>query len=378
VKKREGFPWYLLVLICFYVTCGALCGYLAADQLGLHMAGAEFSTFVLHIGILLVSMAIAMLAHTVIHELGHLLFGLLTGYRFCSFRVGRLMLVKVEGRLRLKHLTLTGTGGQCLMLPPAMKNGKIPVALYNLGGSILNFTVALICLLVFLVLPWMLFVSEFLLMSAVIGFAYALTNGIPMRMGFVDNDGYNAISLSRNPQAMRAWWIQLQANGKICQGVRIKDMPEEWFTVPDDEAMRNSITATLGVFACSRLMDEHRFLEADALMEKLLHMDAGIVGLHRSMMTCDRIYCELIGACDDKKLLALRDKTQRRFEKAMSKHPSVLRTQYAWALLYEKDRDTARKYRKCFSESERSYPYPCEMTAERELMQIARDRTNVV
>lgn len=375
MKKREGFPWYLLILICFYLACGTLCGYLAAEQLGRHMAGAGLPIFVLHIGILLVGMAIAMLAHTVIHELGHLLFGCLTGYRFCSFRVGRLMLVKVEGRMRLKHLTLTGTGGQCLMLPPAMKNGKIPVALYNLGGSILNFTVALVCLGLFLMLPWVTAVSEFLLMSAVIGFAYALTNGIPMRMGFVDNDGYNAISLSRNPQAMRAWWIQLQANGKICKGVRIKDMPKEWFAVPDDEAMRNSIIATLGVFACSRLMDEHRFLEADALMEKLLHMDAGIVGLHRSMMISDRIYCELIGDCDRRKLLSLRNKSQLRFEKAMSRHPSVIRTQYCWALLYEKDLVKSEKYRQSFMESEDSYPYPCEMDAEKELMQIALERT---
>ena len=235
MKKREGFPWYQIVVICFYLICGMVCGFLAADRLAQHMAGATVWMVILHLGILLLGMLVAILSHTVIHELGHLVFGFLTGYRFCSFRVGRLMLVKVDGRLRLKRLSLTGTGGQCLMLPPPMKNGKIPVALYNLGGSLLNFTVALLCLGVFLLLPWVAVLSESLLMSAVIGFAYALSNGIPMRMGYVDNDGYNAISLRRNPQAMRAWWIQLKANGKICRGVRIKDMPREWFQIPDDE-----------------------------------------------------------------------------------------------------------------------------------------------
>ena len=112
-------------------------------------------------------------------------------------------------------------------------------------------------------------------------------------------------------------------------------------------------------------------------MERLLVMDAGIVGLHRSMMINDRIYCELIGPRRGEVLLSLRDKAQIRFEKAMSRHPSVLRTQYCWALLWQKDSAEARKYRKSFLDSEKSYPYPCEMAAERELLQIAAKQANL-
>ena len=54
------------------------------------------------------------------------------------------------------------------------------------------------------------------------------------------------------------------------------------------------MTATMGVFVCGRLMDEMRFEEADALMKQLLEADTAIVDLHRNMMLCDRIYCNLV------------------------------------------------------------------------------------
>ena len=77
------------------------------------------------------------------------------------------------------------------------------------------------------------------LMMAVIGIALALMNGIPVRLGLIDNDGYNALSLHNNPEAIRAFWLQMKINEQITKGVRLKDMPADWFTVPSDEAMQN-------------------------------------------------------------------------------------------------------------------------------------------
>lgn len=37
-----------------------------------------------------------------------------------------------------------------------------------------------------------------------------MMNGIPMRMGTVDNDGYNAFALSKNKEAVEAFWVQLK------------------------------------------------------------------------------------------------------------------------------------------------------------------------
>ena len=40
--------------------------------------------------------------HTIVHECGHMLFGLLTGYKFVSIRFGSLILIKKNDKLYLK------------------------------------------------------------------------------------------------------------------------------------------------------------------------------------------------------------------------------------------------------------------------------------
>ena len=83
--------------------------------------------------------------------------------------------------------------------------------------------------------------SYWFLMMVVIGGAFALMNGVPMRLGTVDNDGYNALSLGKNPQALRSFWIQMKANHAQALGQTLKDMPAEWFVMPSDEDMKNSM-----------------------------------------------------------------------------------------------------------------------------------------
>jgi hypothetical protein len=152
-------------------------------------------------------------------------------------------------------------------------------------------------------------------MFSVIGFGIALMNGIPMRMGMVDNDGYNAWALTHNQDAMRAFWIQMKANEQISKGIRLKDMPKEWFDLPDDESMKNSMVATISVFGCNRLMDEHRFEEADQQIKHILQIESGIVGVHQNLLICDQIYCELIGKNRSTRIRAKLTKGQKKFMK---------------------------------------------------------------
>ncbi len=74
-------------------------------------------------------MYLAIFLQIILHEAGHLLFGLLTGYRFSSFRIGSFMWILQDGKIRFKRFSLAGTGGQCLLLPPPMVDGKMPYVL---------------------------------------------------------------------------------------------------------------------------------------------------------------------------------------------------------------------------------------------------------
>ena len=83
---------------------------------------------------ILLSMLLAIPFMVITHEAGHLICGLLTGYRFVSFRVFSVMLLRENGKLKWEKHKVPGTAGQCLMAPPQKENGNYPYRLYNLGG----------------------------------------------------------------------------------------------------------------------------------------------------------------------------------------------------------------------------------------------------
>lgn len=368
-RKRKNFQWVTVVL---YMLLGVCCGFLMGRYLRtMPIIGNGLEQRLLSLAVLLVGLSLAVGLQTFLHELGHLVFGLCTGYRFSSFRIGSLVLLKERGRLVLRRVTLAGTGGQCLMIPPDMNNGNFPAVLYNLGGSLMNMLSALVFLGVSLLCEGIPLLPAVLMMCAISGFVLAAVNGIPLSLGLVNNDGYNAWELRKNKAARRSLWVQMKANEMATKGVRMKDMPENWFALPDDSQMQNGLTSAMGVFACNRLMDEHRFQEADALMQRLLSMESGIVGLHRRMMICDRIYCELMDQNRTDVLESLYDKEQKKFMRSMKNFPSVLRTEYAYALLSEKDAAKAEAFRKQFEQCAKSYPYPSDIASERELMDLA-------
>ncbi len=371
MKKKKKIVWQQYIGTVVIILVGVICGAVISSYFN------EFSTeSSLHIRfiVLLVGICLAFLFNMIMHELGHLVFGLLSGYKFSSFRIASFMWLNDDGKLKFKRIKIAGTGGQCLMIPPDMKDGKIPLVLYNLGGSFINIIIGVLCLVGYYFSSKIPFLSSVFLIFAVVAFISAAINGIPMRLGMIDNDGYNAFALSKNKDAVEAFWVQLKIVEQNSKGIRLKDMPAEWFNVPTDEAMKNSMVATRGVFACNRFMDEERFEEADKLMEHLLGIDSGIVGLHRNLLMCDRIYIELIRESRRDVVESMMSVEQKKFMKSMKRFPSVLRTQYAIALVFENDAVKAGTIKDEFKKIAKTYPYPQDIESERDLMAIAESK----
>ena len=377
-KKKKKIVWQQFIGTAFLLLMGAACGVVMVLYLEQPSAEKPLYEEILTTVSLFLGMYVAFLFHLTVHEAGHLLFGLMTGYRFCSFRIGSFMWIKEDGKLKLKRLTIAGTGGQCLMAPPDLKDGKMPLVLYNLGGSIINLVLCALFFAAYLLTPEILILSPILFIFAIVGFMTALMNGIPMRMGTVDNDGYNAFALSKNKEAVEAFWVQLKTVEQSAKGIRLKDMPDEWFAFPSDAAMKNSMVATRGVFACNRLMDAGKYTEADAMMAHLLSIESGMVGLHRSLLICDRMFVEMIGENRSDIIGNMLTKEQKRFMKAMKRFPSVLRTEYALALLFEKDTVKAEKVKAEFEKVAKSYPYVHDLDAEWELLHLAENKAAVI
>ncbi|MBO5036624.1 MAG: hypothetical protein J6D42_06055 [Clostridia bacterium] len=377
-KQKKKFKFSNLIATLFFLGIGAFCGFFIGMIIGENFdADKPIGQTLLIAGGLFLAMYAAIVIQLIIHEAGHLVFGLMSGYKFSSFRIFSLMWVKEGGKIKTKRLSIAGTGGQCLMSPPEMKDGKIPVTLYNLGGSLMNVIASTVFLSLFILLKEVAFISTVLLFFTAIGYIIAIMNGVPMRMGTIDNDGYNAFSLTKSPEAMRSFWVQMKANEQLSNGVRLKDMPDEWFVLPSDEAMKNSMVAALGVFCCNRLMDAQKFEEADKLMKHILSIESGMVGLHRNLLVCDRMFIEMTGGNRKEIIDGMLTKEQKTFMKQMKNFPSVLRTEYVYALLCENDAAKAEKIRKQFENIAKTYPYPNDIQAERELMEIAEKKIQI-
>ncbi len=374
-KKRKN-VWQSLPVKAGFLAAGGVCGFAAGWYLMETGKGKSLSERLFILAFLILALYLSVLIQVVIHEAGHMAAGMLTGYRFCSFRIFSFMWIKEHGKLEFRRFSLAGTGGQCLMAPPDFKNGTIPVMLYNFGGPVMNAAAGMAATAFYFVCEKGSFPALAAQIFALTGFMFAALNGIPMHMGMVDNDGYNALSLSRSRKAQNAFWMQMKVNSLITDGVRLKDMPDEWFTVPSDEDMKNSMVAVQGVLAAGRLMDGMRFDEADQLMERLLKIDSGIVSLHRHLMICDRMYVELTGQNRQEVLEGMMTRDQVRLMKTMKNYLPILRTAYTYALLGQKDTAKAEQIRTLFEKNAAVYPYPVEAGSERELIALAENIYN--
>lgn len=366
MKKALKKIGMMLPMLAVGFVCGGLVGAYAAHAETQGFPGGMLGA----VAMLFVGFLLGVYLQVAAHEAGHLVCGLLSGYRFCSYRLGSFMLIRESGKLRLRRLKIAGTAGQCLLAPPPWSE-DLPVILYNLGGCLANLLMSALCLLLWLALRhhWL---GGLPLIAALTGVGMALTNGIPMRVGGVDNDGRNARHLGKDRDGKRAFWQQMKVCEAQAQGLRLHQMPEAWFE-GSEEHRDNPLVASIAVLGCNRLMDQLDLEGARAAMETLLENPGGMAGLHRSLLQCDLMYCRLM-AGDIPGAKALMGKDLQTFLKAMKTFPSVLRTQYAMALLAEGDESKAQKLRKDFEKYGASYPYPAEVAAERELLELAERR----
>ena len=354
-----------IIALCFAVTIVWMCALI-------HLAGTSTAAMVdnpLLNGLLGGALGIgAFYVQLCIHEAGHLVFGLLTGYRFGSFRIGSMMWTRRDGRLCCKKFSVPGTAGQCLMQAPEPKAGRTPFVLYNLGGVLLNIVTAVVFAGMFL---WLRHVPVFafaLLCLSAIGWYSALVNGLPMHLRMGNNDGANVVAITQNPHRVRDFALQLKVADQLSQGIPVQDMPQEWFELPSPEEMNNSMAAARAVLVCKRLVAQGELQQADQLIAQLLDMEAAIAGVHRTLLICDRIFFELIGQKRPDALAKLLSPRQKKQMRTMQNFPTVLRTNYAIAWLVEKDAVKARKIQRTFEKVAEKYPYQADIAVERKLI----------
>ena len=311
----------------------------------------------------------------IIHECGHMVFGLMTGYKFRSIRFGSIMIVSIEGKLRFKRYSLAGTGGQCLMSPPDLVDGRMPYVLYNLGGSFLNLIFAAIFLVLGLTIN-VPYLDLFFLMNAVWGLSTALQNGIPLELQ-VPNDGSNTVALSKSNTALRGFWLSMKTVEALGDNRRLGTMPEEWFEVYEGEDLTQPLASHIIVAKCDRLLDLHKFDEAKKELVFLLDSsEYSISDVVRTVLTDNLICCEAFTENRPETYERFLTPTYHKLKKALVNNIGSIRTTYVRSLLIDHDTEKASKALIAFDKLKKTYPYPSDYELESELMAIADKLAN--
>ena len=185
----------------------------------------DLSLFPLLLSLLvtLVWMSVVFMFSVPLHEAGHLVFGLATGYEFVSFRAER-------------PSDQTGRQAGAGPLPGGRDRRPVPDVAARPAGRRLSLCAVQLGGALFNLLVGALLLGIAFCTSSLAGFLCASAGLTNLFMGLVNllplpdvcNDGVNLLALRKGAEARRAFWITLAANARLAQGARPLDLPADW------------------------------------------------------------------------------------------------------------------------------------------------------
>ena len=376
-KEKKKFSNVILPLVIGGVV-GVVIAILSITYMGEHIESNNIFIEILKLYGLIIIFIVGYLIHIIIHEAGHLIFGLMTGYSFVSFRIGSFTLIKEHKKLKHKKFNIPSTAGQCLMMPPPLKHGKYPFVIYNFGGVIMNLIVSIIGILVVIFVQEITFpLNAILILTSFGGIFAALTNGIPMKIGGVPNDAYNVLSMLKDQEARDGFYIQLRVNGLLSLGTRIKDLPLEMFKLKENSDLCNPLNTAVRLMEYNWHLDNMDLESAKQCIDSFIPYLSKVAVLFRNEINCERMFLELVYNCDKNFIDDLYDKSLRKYIKAAKFMISKKRILMAYEGFYNEDKNRALKYYEDTKHLAKEYPIKGEADMELMLIDWVKEKLNV-
>lgn len=235
MNKKKLFSPATLMIILGILFFGGIGIFFASYQLK-YYDEVTIGFYLYTMAILVVSLPI----HVILHELGHLLAGSLSGYDFIMFRLFNLVWIQTDEGLSRRKQHVPGILGQALMIPPENSDTEAPpFLLYHLGGVLMNGLTAGLFFFIgkSLANPWIVF---FFYLSAVLAVFLIVINLLP----FKGTDGYNILSYLKNPNQEDEILTLLHLYHDMVKGLSFRAIEKsiEFNPVPD---FSNPNTVTL-------------------------------------------------------------------------------------------------------------------------------------
>ena len=324
--------------------------------------GLDVGLLFLSVFLAIVWLGVTTLIHLIMHEAGHLIMGLLTGFRFLSFRVFKFTLVKTDEGLRWKRFHIAGTGGQCLMELPVNQDMKTaPWFWYNAGGVLMNLLLVVVAIILLRTVSMGIVGFSFFIMLAFVGIIMSLINGIPMISGGVSNDGNNLLMLWRRPPLRRFFVRTLQMAGQQSRGRRLTEMPQEWFEDLPVDKHSQYLEVSNRVNYMALLEDAGRYDEALAVGEELMSLDKALPSLLRFEVGGERVMLELLTQNRAAVVDSLWTRQLARYTEINSRFsPLKCAVLFTYELLHCHNQEKADTYRQSLLQHQNDYTMPGE------------------
>ena len=337
--------------------------------------GLDVGLLILSVVLAFVWLVVTTLIHLIMHEAGHLIMGLLTGFRFLSFRVFKFTLVKTDEGLRWKRFHIAGTGGQGLMELPADQDVKTaPWFWYNAGGVLMNLLLAVVVIVVLRTVSMGIVGFSFFILLAFVGIIMSLTNGIPMISGGVSNDGNNLLMLWRRPPLRRFFVRTLQMAGQQSRGRRLTEMPQEWFEDLPVDKHSQYLEVSNRVNYMALLEDAGRYDEALAVGEELMSLDKALPTLFRFEVGGERVMLELLTQNRAAVVDSLWTRQLSNYTEVNSRFsPLKCAVLFTYELLHCHNQEKADTYRQSLLQHQNDYTMPGEARTALNIVEKAQE-----
>ncbi len=170
----------------------------------------------------------------ILHEIGHLIFGLNAKLKFNSLSILNMYIYK-EDKLKIKFdnkLTFSGIKGYCdLSFDDNIKYNNNKIILYYLGGIIINFILVVLFLLIF-VLSLNKYIRIISLLFIVDNSYLILYNLIPFNKSGFNTDGMQIKLYLENPDVIKTYSKLCKIQLLFSKGYTIKEMDKNLFCKP--------------------------------------------------------------------------------------------------------------------------------------------------
>ena len=373
MKKKKD-QKIIFLLTAFFIGCfggglvaGKIIKHISPSSLAL--SGADKTAMVITA---CVSLFISYLLIIIIHEAGHLVFGLLSGYKYLLFRVGSLTLIKRNNKFEFKKMSIKGTAGQCVLMPPESKEPeKVPFFLYHAGGGIFNILTALITFPIAFSINGII-IRTFLLVLGAMSLVIGFTNLIPMIIQ-VPNDGYNIMMMQRNPAERVAIYKTLKVNGLLFNGMTLSQISPELLNLGSEGFYKAAEELLKG----QALMDKMDYEGAEKILSEAASDDK--IKYYQLESLSELMFCKIMNGASAEEIEKIYDQELAKYITSAGKtFISKRRLMYAYQLLIKHDAEAAEKEYQAAMKLKDTYPIEGEIISELKLINEIRKHGEII